>query len=158
MQMEYSRLPLSVFYVVLIAVMALFATGCNGSTDYSKSSSIKIEAGTQPEDSGLDGVKQLGEGKTKFIFTVTDTEGSETQFEIHTDEKTVGAALSGLGLIEGEESTYGLYVKTVNGITLDYDKDGKYWAFYINDEYAQTGVDSTPVTEGDSYSFRVKEE
>lgn len=61
-----------------------------------------------------------------------------------------------LGLIAGEESEYGLYVKTVNGITADYDKDGVYWAFYINGEYAQTGVDSTKIAEGESYSFKVE--
>jgi hypothetical protein len=85
-----------------------------------------------------------------------DKEGSETQFEIHTEKETVGEALVELGLIAGEESEYGLYVKTVNGITADYDKDGVYWAFYINGEYAQTGVDSTKIAEGESYSFKVE--
>ena len=99
---------------------------------------------------------QLGEGSTKFTFTVVDKEGNETQFEIHTDKETVGEALTELGLIAGEESSYGLYVKTVNGITADYDKDGAYWAFYVNGEYAQTGVDSTMITEGDNYSFQVE--
>ena len=85
-----------------------------------------------------------------------DQEGNETAFEIHTDKETVGEALLELGLIAGDESEYGLYVKTVNGITADYDKDGVYWAFYVNGEYAQTGVDSTSITEGDSYSFKVE--
>ena len=66
---------------------------------------------------------------TVFTFTVVDKEGSETQFEIHTEKETVGEALVELGLIAGEESEYGLYVKTVNGITADYDKDGVYWRF-----------------------------
>ncbi len=33
--------------------------------------------------------------------------------------------------------------KTVNGMTADYDKDGVYWAFYINGVYAMTGIDAT---------------
>ena len=49
-----------------------------------------------------------------------------------------------------------MYVKTVNGVTVDYDTDGKYWAFYIDDEYAMTGVDSTPITDGSSYTFKVE--
>ena len=81
---------------------------------------------------------------------------NETDFEIHTDQKTVGDALLEQNLIEGDESDYGLYVKTVNGITADYDTDGSYWAFYVNGEYAQTGVDSTPVEEGSTYSFKVE--
>ena len=60
-------------------------------------------------------------------------------------------------MIAGEDSEYGLFVKTVNGLTVDYDADGAYWAFYVNDEYAQTGVDSTAVTEGESYSFKVEQ-
>ena len=85
-----------------------------------------------------------------------DQEGSETHFTIHTDKETVGEALLELGLIEGEDSEYGLFVKTVNGITADYDTDGVYWAFYVNDEYAQSGVDATAVTAGESYAFKVE--
>ena len=95
----------------------------------------------------------MGEGETMFLFNVVDPEGKESHFEIHTDEKTVGAALLSLGLIAGEDSEYGLYVKTVNGVTLDYDTDGAYWAFYINGEYATTGVDSTPVEADTTYAF-----
>ena len=36
----------------------------------------------------------------------------------------------------------------------DYDTDGMYWAFYINGEYAQTGVDATGVEDGAVYAFR----
>ena len=54
-------------------------------------------------------------------------------------------------MIAGDESDYGLYVKVVNGITADYDVDQSYWAFYIGDEYAMTGVDATAVEEGVNY-------
>ena len=70
--------------------------------------------------------------------------------------RSVGAALQELELIDGEEGQYGLYVTTVNGITVDYDKDGMYWAFYVNDEYAQTGVDATEIKEGDSYALKAE--
>lgn len=136
--------------MVLIAAMALFTAGCNGGTDMGTPSGAGTE-GTIQADSG-----QLGEGDTKFTLTVVDREGSETRFEIHTDKKTVGEALVEIGLIAGEEGEYGLFVKTVNGITVDYDKDGAYWAFYVNDEYAMAGIDSTVITEGDSYSLRVE--
>ena len=99
---------------------------------------------------------QLGEGKTQFIFTVMDKEGKETAFDIHTDKTTVGEALLELGLIEGEEGAYGLYVKKVNGITADYDVDQTYWAFYINGEYGMTGVDVTNIEAGATYTFKVE--
>ena len=98
----------------------------------------------------------LGEGDTSFVFEVTGTDGNTASFTINTNEKTVGDALSKLGLSEGDDTEFGLYVKTVNGTTLDFDKDGKYWAFYIDGEYAMTGVDSTDIDETSVYEFRAE--
>ena len=98
----------------------------------------------------------LGEGKTTFSFTVVAKDGTEKFYEIHTDQTIVGDALLELSLIAGDTAEYGLYVKTVDGITADYDTDGTYWAFYINGEYAMTGVDTTPITEGETYTFKVE--
>ncbi|MCQ2386744.1 MAG: DUF4430 domain-containing protein [Clostridia bacterium] len=50
----------------------------------------------------------------------------------------------------------GLYIKTVNGITLDFDKDGKYWAFYENGNYAAKSADQTPVKNGGTYAFKAE--
>lgn len=131
---------------VLIAVMALTMFGCG-----------KEQTPEAPETQAQMVNRQVvGEGKTVFNFSVTDAEGSKTDFEVHTDEKTVGDALIKLELIEGEDGQYGLYVKTVNGITYDYDKDGKYWAFYENGVYATSGVDTTPVTAGATYEFKAE--
>ena len=134
---------------VLIAAMALFAAGCKDNA-----------TGTGPAVSGSaasqSDVSVLGEGSKVFAFTVTDGEGGVTSWEIHTDCTTVGDALMGLGLIDGDEGEYGLYVRTVNGMTFEYETDGKYWAFYIDGEYAMTGVDETDIVEGATYSFVVE--
>jgi len=149
-----SRLLPSILCIVLTVATALLTTGCNGKTDARPSS--ESEAGTGTETPADGAATVLGEGNTVFSLTVADKEGNETPFEIHTDKKTVGEALLDLGLIAGEQGQYGLYVQTVNGVTADYDKDGVYWAFYINGEYAATGVDSTPIAEGDAYSLRIE--
>lgn len=135
------RLSSLILCVMLIVAMALCTTGCGGQQEK-----------PMTEDSD---VTVLGEGAVKFTFTVVDGDGKETVFEIHTDKTTVGDALLEHALIAGEEGEFGLYVKTVNGITADYDVDGTYWAFYVNEEYAMSGVDKTSITEGDSYSFKV---
>lgn len=96
----------------------------------------------------------LGQGATQFTFVCEHMDGKKVTFTINTDEKTVGAALLGVKLIEGEESSYGLYVKKVNGITQDYDVDQTYWSFYIDGEYASTGVDATNVESGKTYMFK----
>ena len=92
--------------------------------------------------------------KTAFTVVTTDLEGKETTHKIKTFAATVGEALMDEGLIKGHSTDYGLYVDEVNGITLDWEKDGKYWAFYINGEYAQTGVDTTELEAGAVYSFK----
>ena len=138
--------------MVLMVAMALGTVGCNGSKDSGAASDSGTEAAADVSREG----GELGEGSTQFSLTVTDKDGNETQFEIHTDKETVGEALLELNLIAGDESEYGLFVKTVNGITADYDTDGVYWAFYVNGEYASAGVDATPVTEGDSYALKVE--
>ncbi len=135
---------------VLIAAIALF-NGCSDNRNTEPTSSSQT-ADTEATP------KVLGEGKTKFAFTVTDLDGNETAFEIKTDKKTVGEALLDVKLIAGDNGDYGLYVKTVNGITLDYDKDGAYWAFYVDGEYAMTGVDLTEIDESAAYSFKAEKQ
>lgn len=175
MRMKWSKKISSfILCMMLIVAMAFTTTGCNGAAAKEEPSETETEANVQAEGEANDETEPevndeteseasnqteatvLGEGDTVFYVSVTDKEGAETDFEIHTDKETVGEALLDLGLIEGEEGDYGLYVKTVNGITADYDKDGVYWAFYINGEYASTGVDATPIKEGEQYSFKVE--
>ncbi|MBE5875743.1 MAG: DUF4430 domain-containing protein [Lachnospiraceae bacterium] len=138
--------------MMLIVAMAFSAIGCgtNNSNDVSQTSTE-----SQVTEENKDSI--LGEGQTTFFFTVEDKDGNSTNFEIHTDKETVGDALLEVDLIAGEEGEYGLYVKTVNGITADYDVDQTYWAFYINGEYASTGVDSTTIEEGMTYTFKVEQ-
>lgn len=93
---------------------------------------------------------ELGSG-AKTVVVEVKAEDQQVTFTIKTDKDTVGAALLEHGLIAGEEGAYGLYVKQVNGITADYDVDQTYWSFYINGEYAMTGVDTTEITEGATY-------
>ena len=96
----------------------------------------------------------VGEGKTAFTVEVVQMDGTSIKFTVNTDKATVGEALLDLGIVAGDTTEYGLYVKTVNGVTLDYDADGAYWAFYINGEYASTGVDATNIEAGATYTLK----
>lgn len=97
-----------------------------------------------------------GEGAKQFTLTVTDYDGKTAEYQIRTDAATVGEALTGQGIVEGEEGPYGLYIKKVNGIRADYDLDGHYWAFYVNGEYAASGIDTTAVEPGTVYGLKVE--
>ena len=89
-----------------------------------------------------------GEGATEFFLTVTDLDGSQKQFEIHTDAANVAEALLALGLVSGDDSEYGLYIKVVDGVTADYSVDKTYWSLLVNGEYSQVGAGSVPVSAG----------
>lgn len=88
-----------------------------------------------------------------FKVVVTDLDGKETTFEYSSNAASVGEALVAEGLIEGHETEYGLYIDTVNGITADWDNDQTYWAFYINGEYATTGIDGTEIVADTTYGL-----
>ncbi len=130
--------------MLLIMTMAISVIACGKKEEVSTETTVY-------EDGAV-----IGEGSKSFEFTVVNMAGEEATFEVKTDEDTVGAALLENNMIAGEDGDYGLYVKTVNGETVDYDKDGKYWAFYINGEYGMTGVDATDIVEGDSYAFKAE--
>ena len=130
--------------LMLIMTMAISAIACG------KKETAEYE--TKTYKSG----DVVGEGAASFELTVVNMAGEEVTFEVKTDKDTVGEALLDNDVIAGEDGDYGLYVKSVNGETVDYDKDGKYWAFYINGEYAMTGVDTTDIVEGDSYALKAE--
>ena len=151
--MKKIRLRKSLSHIVcimLVAAIALFTTGCNDNKQNQVSSSSESNILTQVD------ITELGKGKSEFLFSVIDADGTETAFKIHTDKKTVGEALLELNLISGDKEKYGLFIKTVNGITVDYNKDKKYWSFYVNGKYATAGVDTTEITDGFSYSLKVE--
>lgn len=167
MQKKCNKKLLSlILSMMLIVAMAFNMTACGDNNQEKPNTEGQSQAGgTQQETQGdkvengsenQAGTTVLGQGAIVFDFVVVDKDGKETKFEIHTDKKTVGEALLEVELIEGEDGPYGLYVKTVNGITADYDVDQTYWAFYINGEMAMTGVDKTDVEVGATYSFKVE--
>ena len=142
---------LKALLTVAVLIALIFTAVSCGKT---ASDTQTTTAGTTAAASGE--AVELGTGSKHFSLKVVDASGEESCFIIGTDEATVGEALQKLGLIEGEEGDYGLYIKSVNGITADYDKDGTYWAFYINGEYATTSADLTEITENTEYMRKVE--
>ncbi len=142
--------------VVLMAATALTMTACVDQADGGPAATGATTTTTVATTTTTAPYTELGKGETSFFFNVTDAEGNVTKFLVKTDEPNVGTALTNLNLIDGEQSEFGLYVKTVNGITLDYNTHGKYWAFYVNGGYASAGVDTTAVENGATYEFRAE--
>ncbi|MBR5543068.1 MAG: DUF4430 domain-containing protein [Oscillospiraceae bacterium] len=127
-------------FLVLTVIFTFFACGVN-----SGANTLNTE-----------NFEPLGTGENEFYLTVTDTNGNTVGFKVNTDEDIVGKALSSLGIIDGEDGPYGMYIKTVNGQTVDFDRDKKYWAFYIDGEYATAGIDRTEIKNGAIYALKVE--
>ncbi len=96
---------------------------------------------------------QTQEGTKTFTVTVVHKDGTSKDFTYTSDEEFVGTVLQAEGLIEGEMGQYGLYIKKVDGEKAVYEEDNAYWGFYIGDEYAQTGIDQTPIEDGKVYKL-----
>ena len=140
------RKPLSFFVcIVLITAMALTAIGCNDNKTSDLYYTVTVNDGAV-----------LGEGAKDFSLEIVDGEGKSVNATVKTDKATVGEALLDLKLIAGDDDQYGLYIKCVNGITADYDVNRTYWAFYIDGEYAMSGVDTTDIVEGAKYALKVE--
>ncbi len=164
------KLSKSLFTLLLLAVLAMSFTACGknqGATDpatKNEASSNGTPSTAQTQTSGTNIIEksglwenatyledtEFGQGSRKLVVEVK-ADNQTVKFTVHTDETTVGAALLANNLIDGEAGAYGLYVKVVNGITADYDIDQSYWAFYIDGEYAMSGVDTTDISEESVY-------
>lgn len=136
---------IATLFLALLMVLSLAACAANQPDQTTPSTQATTATEATPSTAPVSGVA--------FTVVVKDLEGKETTFQYTSDKKTVGEALLAEGLIAGDEGEYGLYVTSVNGVSADWDKDQTYWAFYINGEYATTGVDATDIVEGTTYSL-----
>ncbi len=146
-----------VLALVLVAAMALSFVACDDKpTDTEVSVETTADGEVLDGTDGPNGSNIVGEGKVSFTFEVVFADNTVKEYTVKTDKETVGAALLDVGLISGDDDQYGLYVKTVDGVTYDYDRDKVYWSFYVDGRYAPKGVDRTKIAEGVKYSFKAE--
>ncbi len=93
------------------------------------------------------------EGMKSFTLTIVHGDGTSKDMALKSDADYLGAFLQEEGVISGEMGQYGLYIKEVDGEKAVYEEDNAYWAFYEGEEYANLGIDLTPITEGAVYKL-----
>ncbi len=84
--------------------------------------------------------------------TVTQAEVSPTYtFVAETDGQTAADLLqANLTLETKDYGEAGLFITAINGLAGD---NQNYWAFYLNDQYAQTGISQTVLKKGDKITL-----
>lgn len=119
-----------------------------------ESASSETESPNQDLWSGAAYTKdaEVGEGDKTITVKVVIEDKSVT-ITVHTNQEMLGGALTENKLVDGENSEYGLYIKSVIGIEADYDKNQAYWAISKGGEYLMTGADTTPIANGESYEL-----
>ena len=95
---------------------------------------------------------ELGAGDKSLVLEVVAQDKAVT-LVIKTDKDNLEEALLEHRLISGEKGPYGMYVKFVNGMEADYDKNQTYWSLTKNSEYMMTGVTDTKIEDGEKYEF-----
>ena len=137
---------LKVSALLLSLVMLITLTACTKGTEKEEGISQLWENALYTEDT------TFGEGEKTVQVEVQADEESVT-FTVNTDKETLADAMLEHSLIVGEDGPYGIYIKTVNGISADYDVDGYYWSVCKDGEYLMTGADTTVIADGEHYEF-----
>jgi hypothetical protein len=89
-------------------------------------------------------------GPKDFTVTVIHADGTSKDFTYHTYARKLGAFLEQQGLIDSTGADEGMF-HSVDGEKADWNINQSYWAFYLGEEYATTGIYQTNITDGTTY-------
>ena len=89
--------------------------------------------------------------KTVTVEVIAGGETVQTH-TIQTDAEYLRGALEQEKMVGGEESAYGLFLLTVDGITAD-DAKQEWWCVTKEGGQVDTGVDATPIADGDHFEL-----
>ena len=153
------------FALVLALVLALGMTACgngesssNGAASSAASSEVSSEAVSSEAASSeaAPAESAAGEEETTGSKTITLTvvhgDGTSNDITVSTDAENLRDALEAEGIIAGEDSSYGMFVQTVDGETAD-DGQQEWWCLTKGGEMWNYGVDDTEIADGDVYEF-----
>lgn len=88
----------------------------------------------------------------KFTVIVVHGDGAQKEFTYETDEKVLGDYLETQGLIVSQGADDGMF-HTVDGEKADWNENQSYWAFYLGEEYAMTGIYDTQIENNAVYKL-----
>ncbi len=92
------------------------------------------------------------QGAKTITVTVVHADKSEKTFTYHTDEEYLDQVLIAEKLIEGYDDQYGFVIEKVDGQEANW-QNSVFWALYIGDAQATTGISQVVVTDGGEYKL-----
>lgn len=92
------------------------------------------------------------QGSKKIVVEIALPEEESKVFTLQTDAEYLRQALEEENLVKGSESEYGLFITEVNGRVVD-DTKQEWWCVTKNGEDVFTGVDTTPIADGEHYEI-----
>ena len=95
-------------------------------------------------------------GSKALDITVVHGDGSEKDFDVHTDAEYLADALLENNIVEDNQTEYGLYILTADGETADESKE-QWWCITKDGEMLTTGASQTVVSDGESYELTMTE-
>ncbi len=95
------------------------------------------------------------EGSKAITIEVVDNNQQSKTYSLKTDAEYLRQAMDEAeGLTyDGSEGPYGFSVSTVNGVVADWNVDQSYWAFHVNEQYCNYGIDTQPVNDLDAFKI-----
>lgn len=91
-------------------------------------------------------------GAKNITVEVIHGDGSEKSFEYATNREYLGEVLTDNQLVEGENGAYGIFIKTVDGETVN-DANQEWWCITKEGEQLNTSADQTPIADGEKYEL-----
>lgn len=95
-------------------------------------------------------------GAKTITVTIDHLNGEDKTLTIKTDSEYLRGALEQDKLIDGQNRDFGLFITTVDGEKAD-DSKQQWWGYTKSGAYVDTGVDQTPIADGDSFEFTLHE-
>lgn len=145
----------TVLFAAILCSLSLTLMGCKDTGTSSETPSSVTSASESAGVWDLARYKEdaeLGEGSLTMRLEVTADNRTVT-LTIKTDETNLEKILTANELVEGDESEFGLFIKSVNGIRADYDLDKAYWSIEKDGAPTPTGANAITVSDGETYTL-----
>ena len=91
------------------------------------------------------------EGAKSIEVVVVHKDGTEKSFPVNTDAEYLAEVLVSEGIVEDNQTEYGLYILVADGEYADYEADGGWWSVYEGDTQSAFGASELPIRDGGLY-------